>query len=56
MKNDFKKMEEEMDCLSSNMSAITEFSGNISSTLQGRRQQISKLSGVHMLLRKVVIL
>ncbi|GIY74016.1 vacuolar protein sorting-associated protein 51 homolog [Caerostris extrusa] len=52
MKNDFKKMEEEMDCLSSNMSIITEFSGNISSTLQGRRQQISKLSGVHALLKK----
>lgn len=56
MKNDFKKMEEEMDCLSSNMSAITEFSGNISSTLQGRRQKISKLSGVHMLLRKLQFL
>ncbi|KAG8182200.1 hypothetical protein JTE90_004138 [Oedothorax gibbosus] len=56
MKNDFKKMEEEMDCLSSNMSIITEFSGNISSTLQGRRQQISKLSGVHSLLKKLQFL
>ncbi|XP_054709728.1 vacuolar protein sorting-associated protein 51 homolog [Uloborus diversus] len=56
MKNDFKKMEEEMDCLSSNMSAITDFSGNITSTLQGRRQQISKLSGVHMLLKKLQFL
>ncbi|GIY69203.1 vacuolar protein sorting-associated protein 51 homolog [Caerostris darwini] len=56
MKNDFKKMEEEMDCLSSNMSIITEFSGNISSTLQGRRQQISKLSGVHALLKKLQFL
>ncbi|KFM62792.1 Protein fat-free-like protein, partial [Stegodyphus mimosarum] len=56
MKNDFKKMEEEMDCLSSNMSIITEFSGNISSTLQGRRQQISKLTGVHTLLKKLQFL
>ncbi|XP_035228187.1 vacuolar protein sorting-associated protein 51 homolog [Stegodyphus dumicola] len=56
MKNDFKKMEEEMDCLSSNMSIITEFSGNISSTLQGRRQEISKLTGVHTLLKKLQFL
>lgn len=56
MKNDFKKMEEEMDCLSKNMSAITEFSGNISNTLQGRRQQITKLSGAHMLLKKLQFL
>ncbi|XP_055935423.1 vacuolar protein sorting-associated protein 51 homolog isoform X1 [Argiope bruennichi] len=56
MKNDFKKMEEEMDCLSSNMAIITEFSGNISSTLQGRRQQISKLSGIHALLKKLQFL
>ncbi|GBM88074.1 Vacuolar protein sorting-associated protein 51 [Araneus ventricosus] len=56
MKNDFKKMEEEMDCLSSNMAIITEFSGNISSTLQGRRQKISKLSGIHVLLKKLQFL
>ncbi|XP_015929560.1 vacuolar protein sorting-associated protein 51 homolog [Parasteatoda tepidariorum] len=56
MKNDFKKMEEEMDGLSSNMEVITEFSGNISSTLQGRRQQITKLSGIHSLLKKLQFL
>lgn len=56
MKNDFKKMEEEMDLLATNMSAITEFSGKISGTLQGRRQQISKLSGVHTLLKKLQFL
>ena len=53
MKNDFKKMEDEMYSLASNMAAITEFSGRISDTLQDRRQQITKLSGVHTLLKKV---
>ena len=53
MKNDFKKMEDEMDRLSTNMASITEFSGKISDTLQDRRQQIQKLSGVHTLLKKV---
>ncbi len=53
MKNDFKKMEDEMDHLATNMASITEFSGHISDTLQDRRQQITKLSGVHMLLKKV---
>lgn len=56
MKNDFRKMEDEMDHLASNMSAITEFSANISSTLQDRRQQITKLAGVHSLLKKLQFL
>jgi len=53
MKNDFKKMEDEMDHLATNMAAITEFSGRISDTLQDRRGQITQLSGVHTLLKKV---
>jgi septal ring factor EnvC (AmiA/AmiB activator) len=53
MKNDFKKMEEEMDNLSDKMSAITAFNDKISNTLQDKRVQITKLSGVHALLRKV---
>lgn len=56
MKNDFKKMEDEMDHLATNMSTITEFSGNISSTLQDRRQEITKLSGVHSLLKRLQFL
>ncbi|XP_032388593.1 vacuolar protein sorting-associated protein 51 homolog [Etheostoma spectabile] len=56
MKNDFKKMEDEMDCLSANMSAITEFSACISGTLQDQHAQITKLSGVHTLLRKLQFL
>ncbi|XP_029526333.1 vacuolar protein sorting-associated protein 51 homolog [Oncorhynchus nerka] len=56
MKNDFKKMEDEMDCLSTNMAAITEFSAHISGTLQDQHAQITKLSGVHTLLRKLQFL
>uniref|UniRef100_A0A8C5E1K1 Vacuolar protein sorting-associated protein 51 homolog n=1 Tax=Gouania willdenowi TaxID=441366 RepID=A0A8C5E1K1_GOUWI len=56
MKNDFKKMEDEMDCLSANMEAITDFSARISGTLQDQHTQITKLSGVHTLLRKLQFL
>jgi len=45
-----------MDHLATNMAAITEFSGRISDTLQDRRQQITQLSGVHTLLKKVTTL
>lgn len=45
-----------MDHLATNMSTITEFSGNISTTLQDRRQEITKLSGVHSLLKRVGLL
>ncbi len=48
MKNDFKKMEDEMDCLSANMATITEFSARISGTLQDQHAQITKLSGVNI--------
>lgn len=53
MKHDFKKMEDEMTKLKDNMTAITDFSEKISGTLQDKRQQITKLSGVHSLLTKV---
>lgn len=56
MKNDFKKMETEMDLLSSNMSTITSFSEQINSTLQDSREKISKLSGIHTLLQKLQFL
>ncbi|XP_054610999.1 vacuolar protein sorting-associated protein 51 homolog [Dunckerocampus dactyliophorus] len=56
MKNDFKKMEDEMDCLSANMAAITDFSARISGTLEDQHAQITKLSGVHTLLRKLQFL
>lgn len=38
-------MEDEMDCLSANMAAITDFSASISGTLQDQHAQITKLSG-----------
>lgn len=56
MKNDFKKMEDEMDHLATNMSAITEFSSCISDTLYERRQHISKLSQEHAMLKKLQFL
>lgn len=46
-------METEMDLLASNMDSITSFSDQVSSTLQDTRQQISRLSGVHTLLKKL---
>ena len=55
MKNDFKKMEDEMDHLATNLASITDFSRHISDTLQDRRQNITKLSGVHTLLKKVFL-
>ncbi|RZC32351.1 vacuolar protein sorting-associated protein 51 -like [Asbolus verrucosus] len=54
MKVDFKKMENEMDLLASNMASITSFSDQINSTLQDTRQQISKLSG-HEWKKKVTL-
>ena len=56
MKSDFNKMEESMDLLATNMDSITSFSEQISSTLQGTRQQIARLSSVHTLLKKLQFL
>ncbi|KAJ8917819.1 hypothetical protein NQ315_010728 [Exocentrus adspersus] len=56
MKNDFKKMETEMDLLASNMASITSFSEQINSTLHDTREKISKLSEVHTLLQRLQFL
>ncbi|XP_050303813.1 vacuolar protein sorting-associated protein 51 homolog [Anthonomus grandis grandis] len=56
MKNDFKKMEDEMDLLMSNMETITSFSDKINSNLQESRDKISHLSGVHSLLQRLQFL
>lgn len=56
MKNDFKEMEDSMTLLAQNMTSITTFSEQISSTLQGTRQQIVRLSSVHSLLKKLQFL
>ncbi|GAB0093140.1 Vacuolar protein sorting-associated protein 51 homolog [Sergentomyia squamirostris] len=56
MKTDFKKMETEMNLLASNMNSITVFSEQITTTLQDTRQQLSKLSGKHSLLKRLQFL
>lgn len=56
MKNDFKDMETEMDLLAKNMDSITNYAEKIHSTLQGSRQKISKLSGIHTLLQRLQFL
>uniref|UniRef100_A0A0A9XU11 Vacuolar protein sorting-associated protein 51 homolog n=2 Tax=Lygus hesperus TaxID=30085 RepID=A0A0A9XU11_LYGHE len=56
MKVDFKQMETEMDSLGKNMDSITSFSDKISTTLQTTRGQISKLSGIHALLKRLQFL
>lgn len=56
MKNDFKKMETEMDLLSSNTASITSFSEQINSKLHDTREKINKLSGIHTLLQKLQFL
>lgn len=56
MKTDFKKMETEMNLLVSKMTSITEFSGEITGTLQGTRQHLCKLAEKHSLLQKLQFL
>lgn len=56
MKNDFKKMEDEMDLLMTNMDSITSFSEKINSNLQDTREKICHLSGVHSLLQRLQFL
>lgn len=55
MKSDFKKMEDEMDRLSSNMQQIQVVSDSINQSLDGQRQELGKLAGVHSLLKKVSV-
>eukprot|EP00112_Aurelia_sp_Birch-Aquarium-sp1_P006498 Seg1716.21 transcript_id=Seg1716.21/GoldUCD/mRNA.D3Y31 product="Vacuolar protein sorting-associated protein 51" protein_id=Seg1716.21/GoldUCD/D3Y31 len=56
MKNDFHRMEDEMGKLDSTLSTVMDFSDKVSSALQEKREQISKLSGVHILLQKLQFL
>lgn len=55
MKNDFHKMEDEMGKLDSTLSTVMDFSDKVSIALKEKRGQISKLSGVHILLQKVLV-
>ncbi|XP_065212386.1 vacuolar protein sorting-associated protein 51 homolog [Planococcus citri] len=56
MKTDFKKMENEMELLTTNMNSITSFSDQISSTLQGTRKQVSDLCSKHDMLKRLQFL
>lgn len=56
MKSDFKTMEDEMEKLVQDMSQIATFANSISSNLQDRRQQITKLSNIHELLKNLQFL
>lgn len=56
MKCDFKQMEDSMDCLATNMDSIISFSEQISSTLSGTRQEISRLSSIHAHLKRLQFL
>lgn len=56
MKVDFRMMENEMESLTSNMKAITAFSEQISSTLQGTRTQVAELSNKHDVLKRLQFL
>jgi len=56
MKNDFHRMEDEMGKLDKTLSTVMDFSDKVSDALQEKREQISKLSGVHILLQKLQFL
>ena len=53
MKKDFKTMEDEMTHLISAMSTINSNNHQIHSTLNNRRQEIRKLTSIHLLLQKL---
>lgn len=54
MKDDFLRLEDDMTLLGSKMEEITGSSGSINAALADRKKEISKLCGVHHLLKKVV--
>lgn len=53
MRSDFKKMEDEMENLVVKMAEINTFNENINANFKDKRQEISKLSGISNLLKKV---
>ena len=54
MKNDFRKMEDEMNKLDTTLLSVTTFSDKVNTTLHEKRSHIAQLSGVHTLLHKVL--
>ena len=53
MRSDFKKMEEEMENLVVKMGEITEFNEKINFSFKDGRKEISRLSDIDTLLKKV---
>ena len=53
MKDDFQHLEDDMTHLGSRMEEITASSASINRALADRKREISKLCGVHHLLKKV---
>jgi vacuolar protein sorting-associated protein 51 len=56
MKNDFKRMEDEMENLVASMDNITSFNEKINETFKDRREEINKLNGVDLMLKKLQFL
>lgn len=56
MKNDFKKMEDEMENLVASMENITNFNDKINETFKDRREEMNKLNGVNVMLKKLQFL
>lgn len=56
MKTKVESMEDEMSKLAQNMSSIAQCSATIHATLSKKHEQISKLSNVHSLLKKLQFL
>lgn len=56
MKNDFRKMEDEMNKLDSTLTTVTDFSDKVNTALHEKRSHIAQLSGVHTLLHKLQFL
>ncbi|CAG7831601.1 unnamed protein product [Allacma fusca] len=56
MKTDFREMEDKMVLLSDNIGRITQSSAQISDGLKEKRDKVSRLSGIHDLLKKLKFL
>lgn len=56
MRNDFKKMEEEMEHLVVGMGEITEFNEKVNLTFKDRREEITRLNNTDNLLKKLQFL
>lgn len=56
MKQDFGQMEQEMEKLAGNMTAINQFSTKVAASLDPNRNNIKKLSETHAILKRLQFL